>query len=73
MPLTPTQRTALTEAIRLRIFTPVTGAYRRKSGEVDNKVVFNRRTIRALVEKGLLVENNGGYFTTETGKFALQE
>ena len=62
----------LVEACEHAIREPNTGAYRRASGEVDNKSCFNSRSIKAAVGKGWLEERlQGGYITTQAGRDAL--
>lgn len=42
-----------------------------RGGEVDGISCFSRRTISALVAKGLLVPSCGGYVASDAGKAAL--
>ena len=62
----------LVEASEHAIREPNTGAYRRASGEVDNKTCFNSRSIKAAVAKGWLEQRAaGGYIATQAGRDAL--
>ncbi len=69
--LTPRQKNALTQALTGRIHAPATGAFRMRGGEVDGISCFSRRTISALVAKGLLVPSCGGYVSSDAVKAAL--
>ena len=70
--MTPLQRKMLTEASMHAIREPNTGAYRRPTGEVDNKSCFSSRSIKSAVARGWLQERpQGGFITTEDGMAVL--